>query len=61
MKQFILPAVTVEREGEKLLCRAVEGAPNSGAMSGTMRAILNNMVIGVTKGFEKKLTLVGVG
>jgi large subunit ribosomal protein L6 len=30
-------------------------------MSGTMRALLNNMVTGVTKGFEKKLTLVGVG
>ena len=61
LKQFLLPAVTIERDGEKLLCRAVEGAPNSGAMSGTMRALLNNMVIGVTKGFEKKLTLVGVG
>jgi len=61
LKQFLLPAVKVERDGEKLLCRAVEGAPNSGAMSGTMRALLNNMVIGVTKGFEKKLTLVGVG
>jgi large subunit ribosomal protein L6 len=31
------------------------------AMSGTMRALVNNMVIGVTKGYEKKLTLVGVG
>jgi large subunit ribosomal protein L6 len=31
------------------------------AMSGTMRQLVNNMVIGVTKGFEKKLTLVGVG
>jgi large subunit ribosomal protein L6 len=30
-------------------------------MSGTMRALVNNMVTGVTKGFEKKLTLVGVG
>jgi large subunit ribosomal protein L6 len=30
-------------------------------MSGTMRALVNNMVLGVTKGFEKKLTLVGVG
>jgi large subunit ribosomal protein L6 len=30
-------------------------------MSGTMRALLNNMVNGVTKGFEKKLSLVGVG
>ena len=31
------------------------------AMSGTMRALLNNMVTGVSKGFEKKLNLVGVG
>ena len=31
------------------------------AMSGTMRALLNNMVQGVTKGFEKRLNLVGVG
>ena len=61
LKQFLLPAVKIERDGEKLLCRAVEGAPNAGAMSGTMRALLNNMVIGVTKGCEKKLTLVGVG
>jgi large subunit ribosomal protein L6 len=30
-------------------------------MSGTLRALVNNMVTGVTKGFEKKLTLVGVG
>jgi len=61
LTQFVLPAVKVERDGEMLLCRAIEGAPNAGAMSGTMRALLNNMVIGVTKGFEKKLTLVGVG
>jgi large subunit ribosomal protein L6 len=61
LKQFMLPAVKIERDGEQLMCRAVEGAPNAGAMSGTMRALLNNMVIGVTKGFEKKLTLVGVG
>lgn len=61
LKQFKLPAVTIERSGEQLLCHAIEGAPNSNALSGTMRALLNNMVIGVTKGFEKKLTLVGVG
>ncbi len=61
LKQALLPAVMIERDGEKLQCRAVEGGVNAGAMSGTMRALLNNMVIGVTKGFEKKLTLVGVG
>lgn len=31
------------------------------AMSGTMRQLINNMIIGVTKGFERRLTLVGVG
>ncbi len=61
LKQFLLPAVTVEREGEVLLCKEVAGQPNAGAMSGTMRALVNNMVTGVTKGFENKLTLVGVG
>ena len=35
--------------------------PNSDAMSGTMRSLVNNMVTGVTKGFEKKLNLIGVG
>jgi large subunit ribosomal protein L6 len=61
LTQAILPAVTVSREGDNLQCRAVAGAVNGGAMSGTMRALVNNMVTGVTKGFEKKLTLVGVG
>jgi large subunit ribosomal protein L6 len=61
LTQFLLPAVTVEKEGECLVCRAVAGQPNASAMSGTMRALVNNMVMGVTKGFEKKLTLVGVG
>lgn len=61
LTQFLLPAVTVEKEGERLVCRAVSGQPNASAMSGTMRALVNNMVTGVTKGFEKKLTLVGVG
>jgi len=61
LSQFVLPSVTIEREGDQLLCKAVKGGPNAGAMSGTMRALVNNMVNGVTKGFEKKLNLVGVG
>jgi large subunit ribosomal protein L6 len=61
LTQFILPSVNVERDGEALLCRALENQPNGSAMSGTMRALVNNMVTGVTKGFEKKLTLIGVG
>ncbi|MDR0440151.1 MAG: 50S ribosomal protein L6 [Candidatus Accumulibacter sp.] len=55
------PAVRVEREGLSLLCKPVEGAANAGALSGTVRAILANMVTGVSKGFERKLNLVGVG
>ena len=55
------PAVKVEKEGNTLVCRAVEGAENSNALSGTMRAVVANMVLGVSKGFERKLSLVGVG
>ncbi len=61
LTQFVLPSVKVEKEGDSLFCRASESQPNASAMSGTMRALVNNMVTGVTKGFEKKLTLVGVG
>ncbi|MCK2096306.1 50S ribosomal protein L6 [Thauera aromatica] len=59
--QPLSPAVSVEREGDALVCKARDGVPNARAMSGTVRALLNNMVTGVSKGFERKLTLVGVG
>jgi large subunit ribosomal protein L6 len=53
--------VKVEREGDKLLCKATDDSAQADAMSGTLRALLANMVIGVSKGFERKLMLVGVG
>lgn len=55
------PSVVVERDGSAVKAVAVVGAENANAMSGTTRALLSNMVVGVTKGFERKLTLVGVG
>lgn len=61
ISQQIGDAVTVERDGDALVCKPRDGVANSHAMSGTMRALVNNMVIGVSKGFERKLTLVGVG
>jgi len=61
LKQFILPGVKIEKDGEKLVIRAIEGVAGAGANSGTTRALVNNVVTGVSKGFEKKLTLVGVG
>jgi large subunit ribosomal protein L6 len=61
LKTTAHPAVKVSVDGQGVVVSAVEGAANAGAMWGTMRANLNNMVTGVSKGFEKKLQLVGVG
>lgn len=53
--------VTVNKEGETLTFAVNSDSIQANAMSGTMRALLANMVHGVSKGFERKLTLVGVG
>ena len=53
--------VTVKNDGGKLMFAPANDTPEADAMSGTMRALVANMVNGVSKGFEKKLTLVGVG
>jgi large subunit ribosomal protein L6 len=61
MKRDLTANVSIVREGDQLLCKAVNDSQQANAMSGTTRSLLANMVQGVTKGFEKKLTLVGVG
>jgi large subunit ribosomal protein L6 len=53
--------VIVKNEGGALTFAPADDSRESRAMFGTVRALVNNMVTGVTKGFEKKLTLVGVG
>ena len=53
--------VKVERDGALLKITPANDSAEANAMSGTMRALLANMVAGATKGFEKKLNLVGVG
>jgi large subunit ribosomal protein L6 len=53
--------VTVASEAGKLSFKAASNSREADAMSGTMRQLVNNMVVGVTKGFERKLSLVGVG
>src|SRR5579859_4716494 len=55
------PNVQVEKDGDKLVCKALGNSNHANAMSGTMRALVANMVTGVSKGFEKRLGLVGVG
>ena len=53
--------VKVTSEGGKLSFVPANESREANAMSGTMRQLVNNMVQGVSKGFEKKLTLIGVG
>jgi large subunit ribosomal protein L6 len=56
------PEVILTSEDGKLLVKATNLSNKfSHAMSGTTRALVNNMVIGVSEGFSKKLQLVGVG
>lgn len=61
LKQALTGDVSVVREGDSLLCKAQNSSTQADAMSGTIRALLANMVQGVSKGFERKLSLVGVG
>ena len=61
LKFSINPAVTLEKRDGCLICSAVEGVENAKALAGTVRSIAANMVTGVSKGFERKLNLVGVG
>ena len=53
--------VKVVHSADSLSFAPANESRESNAMSGTLRQLVNNMVIGVTKGFEKKLNLVGVG
>ena len=53
--------VKVTNEGGKISFTAANESREADAMSGTSRQLVNNMVVGVSKGFEKKLTLIGVG
>jgi large subunit ribosomal protein L6 len=61
LKQKASKDVEVVKNDGEIQCRAVGDSIQAKAMSGTMRALLANMVAGVSKGFERKLTLVGVG
>jgi len=61
LTQALNGLVKVENAGGTLKFEAANDSREANAMSGTLRALVNNMVNGVTKGFEKKLSLVGVG
>lgn len=61
LTQPLSPDVKVERIENRVQFKAAGDSRQANAMSGTLRALVANMVTGVTKGFEKKLNLVGIG
>ena len=61
MKMPVNPEVTINAEEGQLTFAPRSGSRFAHAMSGTTRALVNNMVTGVSDGFERKLELVGVG
>jgi large subunit ribosomal protein L6 len=61
LTQSLNGLVTVANESGVLNFSPANGSREANAMTGTLRALVANMVNGVTKGFEKKLSLVGVG
>lgn len=61
LKMSVNSVVEINQDGSKLTFAAKNNSKFSRAMSGTTRALVNNMVTGVSAGFSKKLELVGVG
>ncbi|MFO0207213.1 MAG: 50S ribosomal protein L6 [Betaproteobacteria bacterium] len=61
LKQSVTPRVKIEIADGAISFAAADESREASAMSGTLRALVAGMVQGVSKGFEKKLTLVGVG
>jgi large subunit ribosomal protein L6 len=61
LKQAVSNKVMIERIEDRLEFKQNDNSRQANALSGTVRALVANMVTGVTKGFERKLTLVGVG
>ncbi|WP_278357972.1 50S ribosomal protein L6, partial [Idiomarina abyssalis] len=57
LSRVVNDAVELVKEDSELRTNAREGVANSTAQAGTARALLQNMVVGVTKGFERKLQL----
>ncbi len=61
LQYSVHPLVKLAIDDATVTFEAVDSSSLSNAMSGTTRALVNNMVTGVSKGFEKKLTIIGVG
>jgi large subunit ribosomal protein L6 len=61
LTQFTMPDITVKQEGDEIIVTRANDEPKVRAKHGLMRALINNMVQGVSQGFSKKLEINGVG
>lgn len=61
LSQFTMPGITVRQDSDQLIVSRINDEPKNRAKHGLMRALLNNMVQGVSTGFSKKLEINGVG
>ena len=61
LKQFTMPDITVTQEEGEVIVKRANDDPKNRAKHGLMRALINNMVLGVSNGFSKKLEINGVG
>lgn len=61
LEQFTMPGITVKQEGTEVIVTRIDDEQMHRAKHGLMRALVNNMVVGVSQGFSKKLEINGVG
>ena len=61
LKQFTMPGITVKQDGDNVLVTRVDDEAVHRAKHGLMRSLVNNMIVGVSTGFSKKLEINGVG
>lgn len=61
LTQTVNPAITVEVEGNEVLLSRPNDAKENRSLHGLYRALINNMVVGVSEGFKKELDVNGVG
>jgi large subunit ribosomal protein L6 len=61
LTQFTMPDITVKQEGDEVLVTRANDEPKVRSKHGLMRSLVNNMIVGVSTGFSKKLEINGVG
>jgi large subunit ribosomal protein L6 len=61
LEREIRPEISIKEEGENLIFGTIDESKKSMAMKGLTRSLINNMVVGVSTGFQKKLIVEGVG